>query len=53
MTAFRTPWFSTRRARAGDTGRATVEVSDGVESQYVPMSDTGLFYIYAGVDLDA
>ena len=24
-----------------------------VESQYVPMSDTGLFYIYAGVDLDA
>jgi predicted Zn-dependent peptidase len=24
-----------------------------VESQYVPFSDTGLFYIYAGVDLDA
>lgn len=24
-----------------------------IESQYVPMSDTGLFYIYAGVDLDA
>ncbi len=24
-----------------------------IESQYVPFSDTGLFYIYAGVDLDA
>lgn len=24
-----------------------------VESQYVPFSDTGLFYVYAGVDLDA
>lgn len=24
-----------------------------VESQYVPLSDTGLFYIYAGVDLGA
>lgn len=24
-----------------------------VESQYVPFSDTGLFYIYAGVDTDA
>ena len=24
-----------------------------IESQYVPMSDTGLFYIYAGVDTDA
>ena len=23
-----------------------------IESQYVPFSDTGLFYIYAGVDLD-
>lgn len=24
-----------------------------IESQYIPFSDTGLFYIYAGVDLDA
>lgn len=24
-----------------------------IESQYVPFSDTGLFYIYAGVDMDA
>ncbi len=24
-----------------------------IESQYVPFSDTGLFYVYAGVDLDA
>ena len=24
-----------------------------IESQYVPFSDTGLFYIYAGVDFDA
>ena len=24
-----------------------------IESQFVPFSDTGLFYIYAGVDLDA
>ncbi|MGX8697812.1 MAG: M16 family metallopeptidase, partial [Prevotella sp.] len=24
-----------------------------IESQYVPFTDTGLFYIYAGVDLDA
>lgn len=24
-----------------------------IESQYVPFSDTGLFYIYAGVDIDA
>lgn len=24
-----------------------------IESQYVPFSDTGVFYIYAGVDLDA
>lgn len=24
-----------------------------IESQYVPFSDTGLFYIYAGADLDA
>ena len=24
-----------------------------IESQYVPFTDTGLFYVYAGVDLDA
>ena len=24
-----------------------------IESQYIPFSDTGLFYVYAGVDLDA
>ena len=24
-----------------------------IESQYVPFSDTGLFYVYAGVDMDA
>ena len=24
-----------------------------IESQYVPFSDAGLFYVYAGVDLDA
>ena len=40
-------------SRLGVTIRERYGFCYTVESQYVPLSDTGLFYVYAGVDLGA